>query len=119
MKLIFAHSLVKKEGVTSLEKGWLLKAYKKGIHKVIKGSALPVSSKLIKLYMTTVVGARRAVFLVDLKSGDVFFLLFRSKNDPIGENITIKNPKFKVTLLKYLVLLNEDLSNNDFETLSL
>ena len=50
-----------------------------------------------------------------MKSKDGFFLMLRSKKDPIGANITIKNQKFKETLKKYLLLLKEDLRNKKFE----
>ncbi|QQR54724.1 hypothetical protein IPG41_06085 [Candidatus Peregrinibacteria bacterium] len=65
--------------------------------------------------MTTILGARRAIFLVETTTEDGFFLMFRSKNDPIGENMTIKNTEFKSTLHHYLELLNEDLLNQNFE----
>lgn len=80
---------------------------------------MPVGTKLIKIYATTVGGARRMVHLVDVASGDVFFLFYRTKNDRIGENITIKNPEFKRKLQEYLVILFEDLENDDFDTVDI
>jgi len=115
MKVVFSHALTKKESLSSVEKGWLLKAFAKGIYQFIKGDFLPANSKLAKLYMTTTVGARRAVFLIDMESKDGFFLMLRSKKDPVGANITMKNQKFKETLKKYLLLLKEDLKNKKFE----
>lgn len=56
------------------------------------------------------------VHLADHETGDVFFLFFRTKNDRIGENITIKNPEFKKKLKEYLGILFEDLENDDFDT---
>ncbi len=53
-----------------------------------------MDTHLIKVYSTTVSGARRIVYLMDTVSGDAFFLFFRTKNDPIGSNITIHNPVF-------------------------
>lgn len=115
MKVIFSDTLSEKESLTSTEKEWLLKAFAKGIYQFIKGESLPPHSKLAKLYLTTVVGARRAVFLIDAETKDGFFLMLRSKKDPIGANITIKNPQFKETLRKYLLLLKEDLKKKQFE----
>ncbi len=89
MKVILSRTLIKKEEVGKEEKKWLLKALVKGIYEVIKGRDLPKNSELRKLYLTTVIGPRRAVFLVDIRSTTLFFLFFRSKKDPIGENITI------------------------------
>lgn len=64
-------------------------------------------------------GARRMVHLLDVASGDVFFLFYRTKNDRIGENITIKNPEFKKKLQEYLAILFEDLKNDDFEVMEI
>lgn len=115
MKIIFAKTIAKKEGLKSIEKVWLIKSYSKGIFQVIKGEALPIGASLVKLYMTTIAGARRAVFMRDVKTNDGFFLMFRSKNDSIGVNISIKNPKFRETLRKYLLLLKEDIKESRLE----
>jgi hypothetical protein len=74
-----------------------------------------VGSRLIKVYATVISGARRIVYLVDSKSGDAFFLFFRTKNDRIGSNVTINNPEFKKKLKEYLNILFEDLNNDNFE----
>lgn len=78
-----------------------------------------MGTKLIKIYATTVGGARRMVHLVDAASGDVFFLFYRTKNDRIGENITIRNPEFKKKLQEYLVILFEDLKDDNFDVMEL
>lgn len=114
MKIIFSDKISKKEKLTEKEIIWLIKAYQKGIFQFIKGEFLPKRSRLAKLYMTTVLGARRAVFLVDMEFGTAFFLFFRSKKDSIGANISIKNAKFKESLRKYLLFLNEDIQGNQF-----
>lgn len=59
------------------------------------------------------------VHLLDVASGDVFFLFYRTKNDRIGENITIKNPEFKKKFQEYLAILFEDLKNDDFEVMEI
>lgn len=59
------------------------------------------------------------VHLLDVASGDVFFLFYRTKNDRIGENITIKNPEFKKKLQEYLAILFKDLKNDDFEVMEI
>lgn len=115
MKVIFSKTLLKKEKVDFEEKKKLLKVYAKGVFTTIKGDSLPKYSSLIKIYMTMVSGARRAVFLVDTRTKDGFFLFFRSKNDLIGKNITIKNHVFKQTLREYLQILKEDIRIEAFE----
>ncbi|MFH1218396.1 MAG: hypothetical protein V1679_00975 [Candidatus Peregrinibacteria bacterium] len=114
MKVVFARSILKKENIKE-EKEELIKAYSKGIFAIIKGYSLPKNSQLIKLY----IHSKRAVFLVDTKSKDGFFLFYRTKKDPIGRNITIKNTKFKERLTYYLLLLKEDIKNNNLEEISL
>jgi hypothetical protein len=69
------------------------------------------------VYATTVSGARRIVYLFDIVTHDVFFLFLRTKNDRIGENISIKNPEFKKKLKEYLLILSEDLLHDEYETI--
>lgn len=112
MKVIISHGIIRKEfkkNIPNQDLKIILDSFKKGIFTPIKGENLPKCSKLIKIYATTVAGARRIVFLIDVQSGDAFFLFYRRKNDKIGENITIKNPKFKKSLHVYLDLLDKDL----------
>lgn len=115
MKIVFARTIVKKEQITEVDITNITKAFFKGIFVKIKGEDLPRSSRLVKIYMTTLEGARRAVFLVDMESEDGFFLMYRSKNDEVGRNITIKNPKFKKLLWKYLRLLKEDIRDENYK----
>jgi hypothetical protein len=114
MKIIFSRRLSKKEKIGSFKKK-IVEAYAKGISVQIKGSQLPKSSSLIKIYTTTIQGVGRLVFLVNMKSGDAFFLFYRTKNDEIGKNISIKNAKFKIQLHKYLRILKEDLELKNYE----
>jgi hypothetical protein len=113
MAVIISHRVKKKEfkkGIipeNDLQK--ILDGFREGIFIVIKGENLPKGSRLIKVYSTTMTGARRIIYLVDVLSNDAFFLFYRSKNDKIGKNISINNPEFKKTLHKYLALLYADL----------
>lgn len=115
MKIIFSKSIAKKEQIHEREKNFLAKAYAKGIFTVIKGESLPKNSRLAKFYLTTRQGAYRALFLVDMFSGDGFFLFYRSKNDKIGKNITIQNENFKQALWKYLLILKQDIQVKNYE----
>ena len=119
MKLIFSHTISKKEKISIQDRTDIIKASSKRIFINIKGNSLPKHSQLVKIYMTTIAGARRAIFLVDLESGDRFFLFYRSKNDKIGKNITIKNPEFKITLIKYLSFLNDDICKKAYDAFEL
>lgn len=92
----------------------ILGLYAKGIAVPIKGDALPGHSRLIKLYATTVAGARRIVFLIDVRSGTAFLLFYRGKNDRIGKNISIKNPEFRKALHAYLDLMTADIAAGAF-----
>lgn len=118
MKIVVAQSIRKREfghgqmPPTDLEV--ILRAYAKGIGIPLKGEALPRGSRLVKLHVTTAGGARRIVFLVDIKTGTGYFLFYRGKNDAIGKNITIKNPTFRKTLSRYLSLLHADMGADRF-----
>lgn len=115
MAVIISHRIKKKEFKGGLiPKGDLRKildGFGDGIFVAIKGENLPKGSRLIKVYATTIVGARRIVFLVDVLSNDAFFLFYRSKNDKIGRNISINNPEFRKTLHSYIELIYADIEN--------
>ena len=123
MTVIIASSIRRKEfkrgeiPPTDLE--IILRSYEEGIMVPIKGEALPKGSRLVKLYVTTIGGARRIVFLVDVETSTGFFLFYRGKNDLIGKNITIKNPAFRIRLLQYLDLLQADITAGRFQTYAL
>lgn len=114
MAVIISHSIKCKEfkkGMAQTDLQNILRGFQEGIFTIIKGENLPKGSRLIKVYSTTVAGARRIVFLVDVASNDAFFLFYRSKNDKIGKNITIQNQEFKKILHKYLALLDTDIDS--------
>lgn len=114
MAVIIAHSIKRKEfkkGMAQTHVQTILSGFRGGIFTAIKGENLPKGSRLIKVYSTTVAGAHRIVFLVDVASNDAFFLFYRSKNDKIGKNISIQNQEFKKILHKYLALLDTDVDS--------
>jgi len=116
MKVIFSKTLIKKEKIEG-RKTEIAKAYSKNIFRRIKGENLPKDSELIKIYTTSIQGAGRLVFLVNVKTKDGFFLFYRSKNDEIGKNISIKNSRFKMGLKKYLLILKGDIQNRNYEVI--
>jgi len=119
MAVIIARSILKKERKQSQmadsDREVIIRAFEEGIGVSIKGESLPKGSRVLKVYASTVKGARRIVYLVDVSSGDEFFLFYRSKNDSIGENISIKNLAFKNTLLNYLELLDADIDRGEVD----
>lgn len=119
MAIIISHQIRKKEFkrgiIPAKDLETIIDGYKKGIFVSIKGEGLPKASKLIKIYATTVSGARRIVYLVDMVNDDAFFLFYRKKDDKIGENVSIKNPVFRQALNEYLVSLNEDIDAGEMD----
>lgn len=115
MKVVFAHSICRKEFkrgvIPPADLNIILEGYAAGISVTIKGESLPKASRLIKIYVTTVQGARRIVFLVDVETNTGFFLFYRNKNDELGKNINISHPAFKKRLHSYLDLLMKDVSS--------
>ncbi len=117
--IVFAKTIVKKEKLTPSDIDVIIKSSQKGVFSKIKGKSIPSSSSLIKVYTTTIQGARRIVILLDEKSSVGHFLFFRTKDDPLGKNISIKNPTFKKLLQKYLLLWSKDMESNDYDIISL
>ncbi len=113
MALIISRRIKRKEFnrgiITPNDFQTILEALQEGIYTIIKGENLPRGSRLIKIYATTVAGARRIVFLIDVASNDAFFLFYRSKKEKIGKNISIQNQEFRKTLHTYLGLLDADI----------
>ena len=113
--IVFSRQLVKKEKLSKKDVDAIVRGCRKNIFTKIKGEDLPSDSSLVKIYTTTVDGARRIVLLLDEKTKTVFFLFFRGKEDSIGKNVSVKNPKFRETLKKYLRILNMDVEKDNFE----
>jgi hypothetical protein len=113
--VVFSRHLIRKEQLTQKEIEIIVKVCKKDIFTKIKGENIPDESSLVKIYVTTIEGARRLVLLFDEKTNVKYFLFFRKKDDPIGKNVSIKNPKFKEKLYQYLRILDEDMMNDNFE----
>lgn len=121
MKLIFSHRIKKRElgkNPDSHDLEVIYRSCKKDIYDPINGE-IPAGTQLIKVYATSTSGAKRIVFLLEMETGDRFFLFYRDKDDEIGENVTIKNPLFRETLHKYLDILAEDIVSNDFESVEM
>jgi hypothetical protein len=62
-------------------------------------------------------GPKRIVYLLAVEGGDMLLLFYRSKNDPVGRNVSIANPAFRSALDKYLMLLEADILDGNIEEL--
>ena len=90
---------------------------KPGLAETISARGLPASTTLHKVYATTEGGARRLLFFCRHAFGGAshtperwVLLLYRDKSDPVGKNMTHKNPQFVAELAKNLQAALTDLS---------
>lgn len=122
MKLIITAS-IKKAEFEPLRKIFSLEVIKIAAKKSLEGLGENIKSStrihrtiLKKVYLTSLGGAGRAIFLLEISSQKSVLVMIRLKNDKkIGANMTVKNPKFRKTLDKNLDLILADLKNGDFE----
>ncbi len=105
------------EAISDSDRNVLVRAARIDLTTPIKGEGLPKGTKLLKAYATSPAGAKRIVFMLAVKEGDLFLLFYRDKDDVLGTNITIKNKAFKKQLGKHLDALLEDIEDGNFETL--
>ena len=81
----------------------------------IAAKGLPAGTRLPKAYATSPRGAKRVVYLLVLDEGDLFLLFYRSKEDPLGRNVSLSNPEFRKALDTHLNLLEADIARGDIE----
>ncbi len=98
-----------------MEREVVIESFKKGIYTVIKGIDLPKNTNTYKIYATTIQGARRILYLVNTKTGDAALLFYRSKNDRIGNNMSVKNPEFCQALIKHIRIFYKDFEAGNVE----
>lgn len=122
MALIIGDSIRRKEFGDSIpddDREVMIRSAKVELATAIKGEELPKATRLLKAYATSPKGARRIVFLLEVESGELFLLFYRSKTDPIGANITLKNKLFKVQLRKHMDALLSDIESGSLEIISI
>lgn len=73
--------------------------------------------KCLKLEVTSKGGAGRTIWRV--KDKYLTLLLARSKKDPVGKNMTPKNPKFTEALMRAFAWSESDLLSGDFEVIEI
>ncbi len=122
MKLLITSSLKATE-YEPLRKKVTLEILKKaarksleGLGENIKNSRKIVETVLKKIYLTTLGGAARVVFLIQIDAHSSVLVMTRQKNDKkIGSNMTVDNPKFKEVLDKNLDSILQDLKSGRYE----
>ncbi len=122
MRLFVGASILKREfgrEIPAQDQIILQRATRSELLLEIKDSALPAKTKLLKGYATSVQGARRLVYLLLVEAGDLFLLFYRPKGDPIGDNVSIKNPAFKSALEKHLSVLKSDIARDQIREIPL
>ncbi|MEM0964757.1 MAG: hypothetical protein AAGJ81_01230 [Verrucomicrobiota bacterium] len=109
----------KRRRINSSDLEILLRSARIDLGTLIKGSKLPPRKQLVIAYASTPDGPRRIVYLLAVEDGDLFLLFYRSKDDPVGKNITVKNPDFKKEPHDRLGLLRSDIEADRFDTYEL
>lgn len=87
---------------------------KSGLGRQIGGMNIN-DGELRKIYLTSKSAPARIVFLVNIKEALFIPVLFRLKNNFIGQNMTNKNPDFVNTFKKSLAKIRIDLENGNFD----
>lgn len=122
MPIIVSHQIRKKEfgpRIPPEVKSVLVRSAKVALATPIASKGLPPSTRLLKAYATSPDGPRRIVYLLAVDDGSLFLLFYRDKNDPVGSNISPKNPDFTSQLKKHLALLLADIESGKFDEIPL
>ena len=122
MKLVITTSISEDE-FEPLRKTFSLEVIKIAARKCLEGlgenikSSTKISGTILrKIPLTSAGGAGRAVFLLQISAQKSILIMIRLKNDKqIGENMTVKNPKFRKALDRNLALAIRDIENGNFE----
>lgn len=122
MALIIGDSIRQKEfgdSIPEADREVIVRSAKVDLSTSVKGEKLPKGTRLLKAYATSKEGAKRIVFLLEVKQDDLFLLFYRDKNDSVGSNITLQNKAFKTQLGKHLDSLKKDIESERFEVIEL
>jgi hypothetical protein len=121
--LVLPHSIVCNE-LEPVSEFFPLGAIINSAKKVQRGlgdslTGAPSGSRLLKIYLTGRQAPGRAVFLLQINSGDIIPVLVRLKKDAVGKNMGSQNPAFCKALEKNFALIREDLKSGNFDLLEL
>jgi len=122
MKLVISRHILKREFGRELSADDLIvlrRTSRVALATPIPGSSLPAGTRLLKAYGTAKTGPRRVIYLLAVAENDLFLLFYRSKDDPLGANASVKNPVFRTELHKYLTLLEQDIQAGEIDTIDL
>mgnify|MGYP005851579547 CR=1 FL=1 len=120
MSVVIGDSIRQKEfgaEISDSDREVIVRSARVDLATAVKGEGLPRGTRLLEAYATSPNGARRIVFLLEVKEGDLFLLFYRDKKDAVGANMTIQNKAFKTQLNKHLGSLVDDLDAGNFEVL--
>lgn len=120
MPLVVSHQIRAREfgvKIPDIDRRALLRSSRVALTTPISAKGLPPRTRLLKGYATTARGPRRVVYLLAVEDGALFLLFYRTKNDPVGANVSHQNPAFVKQLGKHLDLLQADLLAGAFDTL--
>jgi hypothetical protein len=118
MSIVVSHQIRKKEFGSTIPddaRDVIIRSARVSLATPIPIKGLPAKTRILKAYATSPQGPRRIVFLLALDDGSLFFLFYRDKKDPVGANISPKNPAFASQLKKHLALLRTDLDSGAFD----
>jgi len=91
-----------------------------GLGDTIKSTQKIPGMVLKKMYLTTVGGAARSIFLLQLdKKATVFVMLRLKKDKRVGENMTVNNPEFTKALQRNLGVVLSDIDSKQFDVIEL
>ncbi len=126
MKLVLSASIRKSEFEPS-QKTFSLEIIKIAAKKCLEGLGTKIKSSnkisstvLKKIPITSIGGAGRAIFLLQVVADKAILVMLRLKNDKnIGGNMSFENSKFKKAFDKNLTLIMKDIKSNAYEEFEL
>ncbi len=118
VRLLIPHGLAKREfDDDDVVRDEVIAAWRKKVFRVLPAKKVP-GCRLLKAYVTTPRGPRRTLFLLQAASGETVFLMHRPKGDPVGDNMSYKNPAFVRAVDKAMTLALHDIEEGHFDVIS-
>jgi hypothetical protein len=118
MPIVVSHQIRAAEfgaKISADDQAALLRSGRIALVTPITARGLPPKTRLLKGYATSKRGPKRVLYLLAVEDGTLFLLFYRGKNDPLGQNVSHKNPAFVRQLEKHLDLLLTDLAAKNFD----
>lgn len=116
--LLIPRTLAKRElGGDLAARAEVIAAWQKGVFDALPAKGVD-GVRLLKAYVTTSRGPRRTLFLLQAASGDTVFLMHRPKGDPIGDNMSYRNPGFAKAVGKAMSRALRDIVAGAFDVVA-